>query len=190
MGQRSRSLSALVITAVLLCAMPVIAPYINFSPETGDRRPKCTSKTGLLFGFLSGLRAPDFGLSSDSGLLFAVTGPGPVTTLTATPGAQVTLQWLASGATDYNLSTKPDSYEIRYSSDAPPFNWSASDTLVWKSALLSNATAGYLITEIVTGLKPATSYYFAVVPTYQRRFSIVGIQHLYRHRRGVYSHLI
>ena len=166
MGKPGRSLPALVLTAVLLCAMPVIAPYINFSPETGVRSPKYTSNSWFQC-VLSGLRTSDFGLSSDSGLLYAVTGPGPVTTLTATPGAQITLQWLASGATNYQSASNPDSYEIRYSSNTPPFNWSAPDTRVWKSGLTSNATAGYLITEMVTGLKPDTSYYFAIIPAYQ-----------------------
>jgi hypothetical protein len=87
--------------------------------------------------------------------------PGRITTLTAATSSQIALSWTAPGDNMYQVASGTAAvYEIRYSSAMPPFNWNLAR--IWKNTKPVTGLCGRKETEMITGLNPDATYYFAI----------------------------
>ncbi|OGS26936.1 MAG: hypothetical protein A2339_04820 [Elusimicrobia bacterium RIFOXYB12_FULL_50_12] len=107
----------------------------------------------------TGLRKSSWTTTAD---FFIQDAPGDITTLTAAKSGQIRLSWTAPAANGYNVNTGTASYyQIQYST-VSPFAWGDSRNTVWAVNRSVTGLCGKAETEMITGLKPETSYYFAI----------------------------
>jgi len=82
--------------------------------------------------------------------------PGQITGFAAKTNLQVKLSWTAPGDNGYNGNVTGGAFEIRYSSTVG----STADTAEWTIIKSSSFVQGVTYSELLTGLKPRTTYYF------------------------------
>jgi len=138
---------------------------ITKSTSTTAQEAQSYTVTGLIAGITHYFRiwiadeVPNWSEISNGATAWAqvdVTVPAAVTGFTASAGAQVSLSWVAPGDDDYSGDVTGGKWQIKYSSTVG----STPDTAEYSVEKSSSWTESNTYIEVITGLKPRTTYYF------------------------------